>query len=65
MGRGKGYYDRYVSRVRQFHKKIGKDMPQLIALAFDEQIMDNLPMSETDEHLDVVVCPMSPLVTKQ
>lgn len=63
MGRGKGYYDRYLNRVRAFHQKINKPMPQLVALAFDEQVLDDIPVSETDEHLDLVVFPMSTIAS--
>lgn len=63
MGRGKGYYDRYLNRVREYHKKIDKPMPRLVALAFDEQVLDEIPMTETDEHLDLVVYPMAPIAT--
>ena len=57
LGRGKGYYDRYIDKVQAVHKKLGKPMPELIALAFDEQIVDSLPISPTDRHVDHVFHP--------
>lgn len=54
MGRGKGYYDKYIRRLREFHSEIGKDMPRLIAIAFDEQVLDDIPVGEFDEHVDHV-----------
>lgn len=55
MGRGKGYYDRYLDRVKDFHAKKNKPMPTLIALAFDEQIVDEVPRSPTDRITDLVL----------
>ena len=45
--RGKGYYDTFLSKVKQ---KYGT-LPPTIALAFKQQVVDHVP---TDEH-DVVI----------
>jgi len=52
LGRGKGYYDRYLHQYRQL-----TDMCSLttIALAFKEQILDSIPTSEHDLTVDLVL----------
>ena len=46
-GRGGGYYDRFLE---------GLKCPK-IALAFDEQIFETIPMSEYDQIIDKVIVP--------
>jgi 5-formyltetrahydrofolate cyclo-ligase len=52
LGRGKGYYDRYLARYKD--KNNGK-LPYLIGLAFSEQICDSIPVNDTDWKLDEVI----------
>ena len=52
LGRGKGYYDKYLSRVHDQGLK-----PKVIALAFKEQILPDIPCGEHDFILDSVVSP--------
>jgi 5-formyltetrahydrofolate cyclo-ligase len=47
MGQGKGYYDRLLSNARP-------DAP-LVALAFDCQIFDNIPVAPHDVFMDLVL----------
>jgi len=47
MGQGKGYYDRLLSRARP-------DAP-LVALAFDCQIFDEIPVASHDVFMDQVI----------
>lgn len=47
MGQGKGYYDRLLSRARH-------DSP-LVALAFDCQIFDEIPVAPHDVFMDLVL----------
>jgi 5-formyltetrahydrofolate cyclo-ligase len=47
MGQGKGYYDRLLSRARP-------DAP-LVALAFDCQIFDEIPVATHDVFMDLVL----------
>ena len=47
MGQGKGYYDRLLSRARP-------DAP-LVALAFDCQIFDEIPVAAHDVFMDLVL----------
>jgi len=47
LGRGKGYYDRFLKKTPKNAHKIG--------LAFDWQIIDAIPMSDDDRFVDIVV----------
>ena len=49
LGRGKGYYDRFISTLRP-------DVP-LIGICFDEQIVECVPTEPHDRALDDVVTP--------
>ncbi len=46
LGRGKGYYDRY---LRRFRKKMA------IGLAYNEQMVEEVPAGSQDEQLDLIV----------
>lgn len=54
LGRGKGYYDRLLANVRGV--KCG--------VAFDEQIMDAVPVGPRDIHLDFILTPTRWVVAK-
>ncbi len=47
VGRGGGYYDRFLSRLRRSATTVG--------LAFDAQIIDTVPADERDISVDLVV----------
>ncbi len=47
LGRGAGYYDRFLARLRENTIKLG--------LAFDTQIVDEVPITITDIAVDIVV----------
>ena len=47
MGRGKGYYDRYLQ-----NKNIVK-----IGIGFDFQLLENLPVDAHDVALDIIITP--------
>jgi 5-formyltetrahydrofolate cyclo-ligase len=49
LGYGGGYYDRLLGQLREDCLRIG--------LAYDEQVLDELPRAEHDEHMDAVVTP--------
>ncbi|KAI4497705.1 hypothetical protein M0802_007245 [Mischocyttarus mexicanus] len=51
LGHGKGYYDKFLTDT--FQKQQRK--PHLIAIAFNEQIRDNIPTTENDVLLDMIV----------
>ncbi len=58
LGRGKGYYDPYLSGLR---KSVAENhltmegLPWTIALAFSEQIVDDICCEEHDEQIDHVL----------
>jgi len=47
LGRGKGFYDRFLKKTPKNILKIG--------LAFDWQMFEAIPMSENDQYVDIVV----------
>ncbi|XP_043488235.1 5-formyltetrahydrofolate cyclo-ligase [Polistes fuscatus] len=51
LGHGKGYYDKFLNYT--FEKQQRK--PHLIAIAFNEQIKDDIPTTESDVLIDLVV----------
>ncbi|KAJ9592028.1 hypothetical protein L9F63_001467 [Diploptera punctata] len=53
MGRGRGYYDTYLSRCRSLQNK----PPITVALAFSPQILDHVPTDENDMNVDMVLFP--------
>ena len=46
LGRGKGFYDRFLKKTQKNTLKIG--------LAFDCQMFDVIPISENDQYVDVI-----------
>lgn len=51
LGRGKGFYDTYLQKYRD---KFGR-LPLTVALAFYEQLVDEIPCSENDVPVDLVL----------
>lgn len=51
LGHGMGYYDRYLELVGRQQKK----MPFLVAIAFNEQIQEDIPTDENDFIMDIVL----------
>ncbi|XP_026681491.1 5-formyltetrahydrofolate cyclo-ligase [Diaphorina citri] len=54
MGRGKGYYDTYLSELKRISPHC-----KTIGLAFSCQMVEDLPMSDHDVPLDYVIHPLS------
>ena len=52
LGRGRGYYDRFLAAVRQSR---ARDI-FITALSFCEQLVENVPVSEFDQRLDGIIC---------
>ena len=48
LGYGGGYYDRFIG-------SLGSHRPALVVAAFDLQVVDELPLSQTDQRVDLVV----------
>lgn len=53
LGRGGGYYDRFLSYRRG---------SVLVGVAFDFQLVEQVPMGHFDRHLDMVICPSQTIV---
>lgn len=53
-----GYYDRYIARLEAWSEKTAKKMPALVALALNDQIVDEeIPTDATDYKPDLVLTP--------
>ncbi|HET6452044.1 MAG TPA: 5-formyltetrahydrofolate cyclo-ligase [Spirochaetia bacterium] len=50
LGRGKGYYDRFLARARAAGSRLA-----VIAICFSEQVVDEVPHTEADQPVDGVV----------
>jgi len=57
LGKGKGYYDRFLKDYLQQVKLFGAVKPVLIGLAFKEQMVDKVPTEAHDMVLDTVITP--------
>jgi len=55
LGRGGGYYDKFLEAVTQRSRERGWKPPLLVALAFTEQLMDEVPMGAHDQRVDILV----------
>ena len=53
LGHGMGYYDKYLESIALHEKR----MPYLVAVAFNEQIYEDIPTNEKDIILDMVLTP--------
>ncbi|KAK7072715.1 hypothetical protein SK128_023044 [Halocaridina rubra] len=51
MGRGRGYYDTYLSKCQLYEGK----KPKTIALAFKEQVRSHVPTDDSDIVIDMVL----------
>ena len=49
LGYGKGYYDRSISKLRKLKKIF------VIGLAYDNQIIQNIPTENHDEKMDIII----------
>lgn len=53
LGQGKGYYDRFIAKVRKGHP--GK--PLLVGVCMEPQLVDRVPTTELDYRMDFVLFP--------
>lgn len=49
MGKGKGYYDRAMAAI--------PDLPPVVAVVFDDELIENLPIEPHDRKVNAVVTP--------
>ena len=57
LGRGGGYYDAFLTRCREHAKERGRPPPVTMALAFDCQLMEAVPVEPHDAPIDLLACP--------
>ncbi|KAI9017479.1 5-formyltetrahydrofolate cyclo-ligase [Gaertneriomyces semiglobifer] len=58
LGHGKGYYDKYLQRARDWSQQHGSSAPVTVALALSEQIVDApVPRDEYDQRPDILLTP--------
>jgi len=55
IGKGKGYYDRYLSKLELSFKTRSIRFPYLMGVAFREQMVEQVPQEPHDYKLDYVV----------
>ena len=57
LGRGGGFYDRFVARLTAAAAAAGARPPALLALAYDEQVVASVPADGHDHPVDLVATP--------
>lgn len=55
LGRGGGYYDKFIAACLRLAAQQGRPPPLLLALAFDAQMIDQVPVADNDEDVDLIV----------
>lgn len=53
LGHGAGYYDKYLKSISELQEV----PPKTIAVGFKEQIVDSVPIEETDVTIDIILYP--------
>ncbi len=53
LGRGKGYYDRFLSKIRTFSENNAQNI-MIMGLCLEEQLVDHVPTEEFDEKVDAL-----------
>ncbi|KAK9835436.1 hypothetical protein WJX74_000082 [Apatococcus lobatus] len=57
LGRGGGYYDKFVSQCMIRAEQMQRPPPLLVACAFRGQMVDNVPTGDNDRDMDVIITP--------
>ena len=55
LGRGGGYYDKFLKDVREMAQRQAVAQPLLAAVAFREQVVDHVPMDGHDVRYDLLI----------
>lgn len=55
LGRGGGYYDRFINRIRLEALTVGKRAPLCVGFAGRDQILESVPTEDHDEFLDGLI----------
>jgi 5-formyltetrahydrofolate cyclo-ligase len=56
LGQGKGYYDRFISRIQKDSK------PKLVAVGLDPQLVESIPMADHDFRMEMILLPDETIV---
>ncbi|EME32186.1 5-formyltetrahydrofolate cyclo-ligase [Galdieria sulphuraria] len=59
LGRGKGYYDRFISQCKQVAQQRGIQPPLFVGVALSASMVENVPVDEEDQPMDIVLSPIS------
>ena len=57
LGRGGGFYDRFVARLTASAAEQGRPPPVLLALCYDEQVVEAVPAHAHDHPVDFIATP--------
>jgi len=58
LGHGKGYYDRYIERAKEFSKLRNKVGPHCVSLSLNEQLLETvIPTNQYDIKPDIIITP--------
>lgn len=57
LGQGKGYYDRFLAKMRSHQNATTPAKPSLVAVGLAQQLVDHIPMDEHDFRMEIVVLP--------
>jgi 5-formyltetrahydrofolate cyclo-ligase len=57
LGRGGGYYDKFLNNVLALARELGRPRPLLVGVAFREQVVERVPMAAHDARCDAVLTP--------
>lgn len=55
LGRGKGFYDKFLSELKKKTAAIGKSKPWICGICYNAQVVDSVPVEENDIKVDVVL----------
>jgi 5-formyltetrahydrofolate cyclo-ligase len=53
LGRGKGYYDKFLSKIRLFSRKNSQNVT-IMGFCLHEQLVDHVPTEDFDQKVDVI-----------
>ncbi|MDO4507489.1 MAG: 5-formyltetrahydrofolate cyclo-ligase [Spirochaetales bacterium] len=55
LGRGKGFYDKFLSELKKKTAVLGKSKPWICGICYNAQVLDSVPVEENDIKVDVVL----------
>ena len=66
LGQGKGYYDRFISKMREGHSSTDEVKPLLVGVCLEEQYLnkdgfEGIPVTDHDFIMDMVITPTTTL----